>query len=164
VGEPYVDITSYVTTCTLDIICGKYLLWRLLLHCISVTNKIYWVKKWIYKIWGFHGGDYDECRLLGYKNRAHTSQETNYIWATEPSRLMPCKIWGFHCGDYEESRLLACDPAWLFKNLRLRGAYRLHHQDFKNLRARNVSSNLYPKHAAKKCCSKLHLSAVFFGC
>jgi cytochrome P450 len=26
VGEPYVDITSYVTTCTLDIICGKYLL------------------------------------------------------------------------------------------------------------------------------------------
>jgi hypothetical protein len=26
VGEPYVDITTYVTMCTLDIICGKYLL------------------------------------------------------------------------------------------------------------------------------------------
>jgi hypothetical protein len=28
------------------------------------------------KIWGFHGGDYEECRVLGYKNPVRTSQET----------------------------------------------------------------------------------------
>jgi hypothetical protein len=28
------------------------------------------------KIWGFHGGDYEECRLLGYKTPVRTSQET----------------------------------------------------------------------------------------
>jgi hypothetical protein len=43
------------------------------------------------KILGFHGGDYEECRLLGYKNPVHTSQETYYLSATEPSRLMLCK-------------------------------------------------------------------------
>jgi hypothetical protein len=57
-------------------------------------------------IWGFHGRDYEECRLLGYKNRVRTSQETHYISATESSRLMLCKIWGFHGSDYEECRLL----------------------------------------------------------
>jgi hypothetical protein len=30
------------------------------------------------KIWGFRGGDYEECRLLGYKNLIFTSQETHY--------------------------------------------------------------------------------------
>jgi hypothetical protein len=44
------------------------------------------------KIAGFHGGDYEECRLLGYKNPVPTSQETHYVSATEPSRLMLCKI------------------------------------------------------------------------
>jgi hypothetical protein len=53
------------------------------------------------KIGGFHGGDYEECRLLGYKNPVLTSHETHYVSATEPSRLMLCKIWGFHGGDYE---------------------------------------------------------------
>jgi hypothetical protein len=48
------------------------------------------------KICGFHGGDYEECRLLGYKNPVHTSQETHYVSATEPSQLMLCKICGFH--------------------------------------------------------------------
>jgi hypothetical protein len=28
------------------------------------------------KISGFHGGNYEECRLLGYKNPVRTSQET----------------------------------------------------------------------------------------
>jgi hypothetical protein len=37
-------------------------------------------------------GDYEECRLLGNKNPVHTSQETHYVSATEPSRLMLCKI------------------------------------------------------------------------
>jgi hypothetical protein len=37
------------------------------------------------KIWGFYGGDYEECRLLGYKNPVRTSQEAHYVSATEPS-------------------------------------------------------------------------------
>jgi hypothetical protein len=44
------------------------------------------------KISGFHGGDYEECRLLGYKNPVSTSQETHYVSATESSQLMLCKI------------------------------------------------------------------------
>jgi hypothetical protein len=47
------------------------------------------------KIWGFHGGDYEECRLLGYKNSVRTSQKTHYVSAREPSRLVQCKIWVF---------------------------------------------------------------------
>jgi hypothetical protein len=58
------------------------------------------------KIWGFHGGDYYECRLVGYKNPVRTSQETHYVSATELSRLIICKIWGFHGSDYDGSRLL----------------------------------------------------------
>jgi hypothetical protein len=55
-------------------------------------------------IWDFHGGDYEECRLLGYKYPVRTSQETHY-GSTEPSLLVLCKIWGFHGGDYEEYHL-----------------------------------------------------------
>jgi hypothetical protein len=54
------------------------------------------------KIWHFHGGDYEECRLLGYKNPVRTSQRTHYVSATDP---MLCRIWGFHGGDDEECRL-----------------------------------------------------------
>jgi hypothetical protein len=57
-----------------------------------------------YKIRGNHGGNYEECRLLGYKNLVRTSHETQSVSATELSRLMLCKIWGFHGGDYEECR------------------------------------------------------------
>jgi hypothetical protein len=53
-----------------------------------------------------HTKESEEYRLLGYENPVHTSQETNYISATDPSWLMLCKIWGFHGGDYEEYRLL----------------------------------------------------------
>jgi hypothetical protein len=58
------------------------------------------------KIWGFHGSDYEECRLLGYTNPVRTSQETHYVSTTELSQLMLWKIWGFHSSDYEECRLL----------------------------------------------------------
>jgi hypothetical protein len=58
------------------------------------------------KIWGFHGGDYEEWRLLGYKTPVRTSQETHYVSTTESRQLMLCKIWGFHGGDNEEWRLL----------------------------------------------------------
>jgi hypothetical protein len=46
----------------------------------------------ICKILGFHGGDYEECCLLGYENPVRTSQETHYVSVTETSQLMPCKI------------------------------------------------------------------------
>jgi hypothetical protein len=61
---------------------------------------------WPCKLWGFQCGDYEECRLLGYKTPVRTSQERHYFSATEPSLLTLCKIWGFHGGDYEELRLL----------------------------------------------------------
>jgi hypothetical protein len=48
----------------------------------------------------------EECRLLGYKNQVRTLQETNYVSATEASRLLLCKMWGFHGGGYDECRLL----------------------------------------------------------
>jgi hypothetical protein len=64
------------------------------------------------KIWGFHGGDYEECRLLGYKNPVRTSQETHYVSATELSRLMLCKTSDCLGGDYEDRRLLGCDAVW----------------------------------------------------
>jgi hypothetical protein len=44
------------------------------------------------KICGFHGSDYEECHLLGYKTPVRTSQETHYISATESSQLNLCKI------------------------------------------------------------------------
>jgi hypothetical protein len=44
------------------------------------------------KILGFHGGAYEECRLLEYKNPVHNSQETHYVSATVSSQLMLCKI------------------------------------------------------------------------
>jgi hypothetical protein len=44
------------------------------------------------KICGFHGGNYEECRLLGYKNPFRTSQETHYFSVTESTKLMLCKI------------------------------------------------------------------------
>jgi hypothetical protein len=43
-------------------------------------------------IFGVHGNEYEECRLVGYKHPVRTSQVTHYISATEPSQLMLCKI------------------------------------------------------------------------
>jgi hypothetical protein len=44
------------------------------------------------KIWGFNGGNYEDWRVLEYKNLIRTLQETRCISATEASRLMLCKI------------------------------------------------------------------------
>jgi hypothetical protein len=55
---------------------------------------------------GLHGGDYEECRLLGYKIPVRTPRETHYFSVIETMRLMLCKIWGFRGGDYDECRLL----------------------------------------------------------
>jgi hypothetical protein len=51
---------------------------------------------------------------------------------------MPCKIWGFHGAVYEECRLLGCYTCTSYKNQRFGGTYLLHHQGYKNRRARNI--------------------------
>jgi hypothetical protein len=68
----------------------------------------------LYKILYFHGGDYEECRRLGYRNPVRTSQETHYVYITDSSRLMLSKILYFHGGDYEESRRQECYAVRLF--------------------------------------------------
>jgi hypothetical protein len=65
------------------------------------------------KIWGFHCSDYEECRLLGYKNPVRTSQETHHVSTTESSQLMLCKTRGFNGDDYEECRVLGWYAVWL---------------------------------------------------
>jgi hypothetical protein len=50
--------------------------------------------------------DYEEKRILGYKYPVRTSQETHYVSATEPGRLMLGRICGFHGGDCEELCIL----------------------------------------------------------
>jgi hypothetical protein len=72
-------------------------------HYVSATELS---RLMICKVWGFQGGDNEECRLLGYKTLVRTSQETHYVSSTKPNQLMLCKIWGFHGGDYEEWCLL----------------------------------------------------------
>jgi hypothetical protein len=101
-------------------------------HYVSATEPSWLMLR---KIWGFHGGDYDECSLFGHENLIHTSQETQYVTATEPSRLLLCKIWGFHGSDYEEYRLLGWMPCDSCKNRRFGGTYRPQHQSDKNQRA-----------------------------
>jgi hypothetical protein len=77
---------------------------------VTMKNAVFWDIKTQFlphrrHITGLHGSDYEEYRLLGYKNPVRTSQEIHYISATQPSRLMLCKIWGLHGGDYEECRI-----------------------------------------------------------
>jgi hypothetical protein len=74
----------------------------------NISRGTYVVWKWSLprEIWGFHGGGYEECRLVGYKNPALTSQETNFISTSEYSQLMLCNIWDLYGGDYEGWRLL----------------------------------------------------------
>jgi hypothetical protein len=62
---------------------------------------------------GFHDGNYEECRLLRYKNPVHTLQNIYYVSATETCRIMLCTILGCHGGDYEECRLLEFYAVWL---------------------------------------------------
>jgi hypothetical protein len=75
--------------------------------CKSIMSNLGWLGRCNYlhlcNIWGFHGADYEKCRLLGYKNPVHTSKETQYVSATEPSQLMLCKIWGSHGGDLKNA-------------------------------------------------------------
>jgi hypothetical protein len=79
-------------------------------HYVSATEPS---RLMLSKILGFAGGDYEECRLLGYKNPILISQETHYVSATESSLLMQCKIRGFRDGDNEECHILGFHAMWL---------------------------------------------------
>jgi hypothetical protein len=75
----------------------------------------YFSETQLWEILGFHGGDSEECRLLGYKSPVRTSQEIQYFSARETSQLMLFKIWGIHGGDYEECHLLWYYAVWLLQ-------------------------------------------------
>jgi hypothetical protein len=44
------------------------------------------------KVSDLHGDNYEEYRLLGYKNIVRTLEETFYVSATKASRVMTGKI------------------------------------------------------------------------
>jgi hypothetical protein len=77
----------------------------------------------LYKIWGYKGGDYEEYRLLRYKNPVRTSEETHYVSATEPTTATI-------------KNCVFCDvtSCGFCKNRRYCGTYRLYHQGDKVLR------------------------------
>jgi hypothetical protein len=87
------------------------------------------------KIWGFHGGDYEKCRLLGYKTPVFTSRETYYFSATEPSRYVRCMYVRYenfvavtmkNAVFWDDTQCGSC------KNLCFGGTFSLHHQRDKN--------------------------------
>jgi hypothetical protein len=54
------------------------------------------------EICGFHGGAYEECRLVGYMKPVLLSHEPYYFSAKEASWFILLEIRGFHGGDYED--------------------------------------------------------------
>jgi hypothetical protein len=72
-------------------------------------------------LWGYHGGDYEGCRLLGYKNPVRTSQETHYISATEQGRLILCRNWGFTAVTMKNGVFWDVTPCGSCKNRSLGG-------------------------------------------
>jgi hypothetical protein len=89
------------------------------------------------KIWDFQGVDNKERFLLGYKNPVRTSQETRYISAIEPTRLMLRKAWGFHFGNYEECHHLGFGAMWLFYEPWFRKSVSLPSSEWKESLSRN---------------------------
>jgi hypothetical protein len=59
-------------------------------RALHVEDCVSWSRKWSVGLRQI--GHYEECRLLGYENPVRTSQETQYVSATELSQLMLCKI------------------------------------------------------------------------
>jgi hypothetical protein len=73
------------------------------------------------KFRGSHGGDYEECRLLGYKNPVCISQETHYISTTQ-SRFE------VFTGVTLKNGVFWDVTPWGSCKKRFGGNYRLHHQ------------------------------------
>jgi hypothetical protein len=90
-------------------------------HYVSATKHSRLI---LCKIWGFQGGDYEECRLLGYKHSSYLTGNT-LRFATQHSRLILCKIWGSHGNDYEECRLLGYNHSSYLTGNTLRFRYRV---------------------------------------
>jgi hypothetical protein len=67
------------------------------------------------KILGFHGGGYEEYRLLGHKNPSSYFTGNTLRLLNRTKRVYAKQ--GFHGGDYEECRLLRCDAVWLLQDL-----------------------------------------------
>jgi hypothetical protein len=84
------------------------------------------------KFYDFTVGDYEECRLLGYKNPVRTSQET--VSATEPSRLMLSKVWGFTAVILKNAVFWDLTPGGCFNYRWLRVKYSFHQKGGKNQR------------------------------
>jgi hypothetical protein len=79
------------------------------------------------RICGFHGGDYEECYLMGYKNPVHTSQETHCVSATEPNRLM--LFWetvAVYCENHMEDTNPLCGQTAEFSYVQTGGTYSNH--------------------------------------
>jgi hypothetical protein len=115
-------------------------------------DRSFWTFRRKCMIWVFHGGDYKECRPLGYKIPVHTSQEKNYVSVTNSSRLMLCKIWSFNGGDYEDAVFwVETTQSGSCRSRLFGGTYCLNHQNEKHRQAKNnVSSNYQLKCVAKE--------------
>jgi hypothetical protein len=83
------DTPPYVGRKLLSVVpCGLNYIWPCVQpRSLPMSNLLFSCK-----ISGFHGGDYEECRLLGHKNPVRTSQETHYPSTKESSQLMLCNI------------------------------------------------------------------------
>jgi hypothetical protein len=62
---------------------------------------------------------------------ARSSQQTHYISTTEPSRLMLRNIWGFQGGIMKNAVFWDVTPCSSWRDRRIGGMYRFHHQDEK---------------------------------
>jgi hypothetical protein len=54
---------------------------KFILHRRHITSPLDSSQLMLCKICGFHGSDYEEYRLLAYKDPVRTSQETHYVSA-----------------------------------------------------------------------------------
>jgi hypothetical protein len=80
------------------------------------------------KISGFRGGDYEECRLLGYENPVRMSQKTHYSSATDPSRLIHVRFQVCTAVAMKNSALRNVTSCVSCKNERFVVTYRLRYQ------------------------------------
>jgi hypothetical protein len=90
---------------------------QFVLHRRQITSPLQSQPLMICKKWRFPAGDYEEYRLLGYKNPVRTSQETHYLSRDQPVNSIQITV--FHGSDYEECCLLGCGAVSLFRNRRL---------------------------------------------
>jgi hypothetical protein len=84
----------------------------------------------------FYGDDYEECRLLAFRNQIRTSKETLRL-RYRTQRLMLCKIIVFMAVTMKNAAYWDMTQCSSYKNRRFGGMYRHNHQGETNQRARN---------------------------